>query len=195
VLASPDGAQAARISPWDAAYRMHAELCQRTRNRYLQRVDAILPLGGVGHLVVMERLFPAPEAASGPFCAALVVSGDSGWRAPEGLDLSPFENDVELDALRGHVRGLAAAGAGLPFWGGLDVRPANVMADAHGGLKLIDPVFVAGRRIVEAIIGKDREALDRLPPGALAAFLTIPVFDDGAAPLRAACVGMGLLDG
>ncbi|HZZ89318.1 MAG TPA: hypothetical protein VFE13_13395 [Caulobacteraceae bacterium] len=193
VLASPDGAQAARVSPWDAAYRLHADLCQRTRNRYLQRIDDILPLGEVGHVVLMERLLPASETASAAFCAALAVSGDSGWQAPEGRDLGPFANDPQLDILREHLRAVVAAGESLPFWGGPDVRPGNVMADAAGNLKLIDPVFVAGRKIVAAIVERDREALERLPPGALAAFLKIPVFDDGAAPLRGACVEMGLL--
>lgn len=193
VLASPDGTQAARVSPWDAAYRMHAELCQRARNRYLQRVDAVLPLGEVGHVVVMERLHPAPEDRAGPFCAALAVSGDSGWTAPEGLDLRLYDDDPELDALRAHLRGLVAAGERLPFWGGLDVRPGNVMMGEGGGLKLVDPVFVAGRKIVAAIEARDRDALARLPPGALAAFFTIPVFTDGPGALGDACAEMELL--
>ena len=194
VLISPDGAQAARVSPWDAAYRLHAELCQSSRNPYLQRVDAILRLRAVGHVVLMERLYPAPEDIAAPFCAALAVTGDSGWQSPDGLDTSRYDDDPELDDLRQHLRQLNERGLSLPFWGGLDVRPGNVMADAEGGLKLIDPVFVAGRKIVEAIVAKDADALARLPPGALAAFLTIPVFDAGAAPLRTACAEMGLLE-
>ncbi len=193
VLASPDGTQAARVSPWDAAYRMHAELCQRVSNRYLQRVDAILPLGTVGDVVLMERLFPAPEAESAPFCAALAVTGDSGWKAPDGVDVRRYDGDAELDALRGCLRGLVAAGEQLPFWGGLDVRPGNVMMDKAGRLKLVDPVFVAGRKIVAAIEARDRDALAGLPPGALAAFFTIPVFADGPGALGEACAEMGLL--
>ena len=170
VLVSPDGALAARVSPWDAAYRMHAELCQRVANPYLQRVDAILPLGALGHVVVMERLWPAPEDRAAAFCAALKPAGDSGWQAPEGADAAEFAADAAVAALRTHVLDMVRRGESLPFWGGMDVRTGNVMADAAGQLKLVDPVFVAGRKIAEAIASRDREALLALPAGAVAAF-------------------------
>jgi len=194
LLVSPDGAQAARVSPWDAAYRMHAELCRDAPNRFLQRVDAILPLGAVGHVVVMERLFPAAEDAAIRLCAALGLRGDSGWRPPDGLALGGLDRDPDIAALRERLAAAAADGAArLPFWGGYDIRPANVMADAAGALKLVDPFFVAGPKIIAAIVARDRAALARLPEGALAAFLTIPPFENGAEALREAAAEMGLL--
>ena len=194
MLASPDGKRAARVSPWDAAYRLHAERCLGARNPYLPRIDAIAPVGALGHVVMMERLHPAPEDAAAALCAALVTAGDSGWPAPEGLDVSAMAGDPDVAALRRHVRALDDEGARtLPFWGGLDVRPGNVMADAGGQLKLIDPVFVAGRKIIAAIEARDRAALARLPPGALAAFFTIPPLQDGGGPLREAVAQMGLI--
>ncbi|HEY2707682.1 MAG TPA: hypothetical protein VGI95_06470 [Caulobacteraceae bacterium] len=192
VLASPDGAQAARVSPWDAAYRMHAEFCRDAPSPYLQRIDAILPLGDLGHVVVMERLYPAPEDRAAALCAALALSGDSDSPPPEGVDDSAFKADPEIRRLREGVLALAERGARLPFWGGFDVRPGNVMADATVQLKLIDPIFVAGRKIVDAIVARDRDALARLPAGALAAFFTIPVFEDGGGELAVAVAEMGL---
>ena len=193
VLASPNGAQVARVSPWDAAYRLHAELCWRVRNHYLQRVDAILPLGACGHIVVMERLWPASNAAS--FCAALGLGDDGGWVAPAGPHVSLFVSDPQLAALRELIADMAAEGARtLPFWGGFNIAPDNVMMDANGQHKLIDPVFVAGRKIIAAIEARDRDALACLPPDALAAFLTIPVFEGGGAvALFAILFELGLL--
>jgi len=194
VLASPDGSQAARVTPWDAAYRLHAERCRAASNPYLPRIDAIAPVGSLGHLVVMERLYAAPEDRASALCAALVAQGDSGWRAPEGADTAALANEPAVAALRRHILALADEGARtLPFWGGLDVRPGNVMADAGGQLKLVDPVFVAGPKIIAALEARDRAALARLPKGALAAFFTIPPFKEGPGALGAAAEAMGLL--
>jgi hypothetical protein len=194
VLASPAGDQAARVSPWDAAYQLHAERCLGASNPYLPRIDAIRPVGALGRLVLMQRLHPAPEAAAAMLCAALVTAGDSGWRAPEGVDVGALADDLDVAALRRHILALNDEGARtLPFWGGLDVRPGNVMADATGQLKLVDPVFVRGPKIIAAIKARDRAALARLPPGALAAFFTIPPFVGGAGELGEAVAQMGLL--
>ena len=194
MLASPSGELAARVSPWDAAYQLHAERCMAARNPYLPRIDAIAPVGALGRLVLMERLYAAPEPEAAALCAALVMQGDSGWRAPAGVDVAAPAADPDVAALRRHILALDAEGARtLPFWGGLDVRPGNVMADAAGRLKLVDPVFVAGPKIIAAIEAADRAALAQLPPGALAAFFTIPPFTDGGGALRTAVAEMGLL--
>ena len=164
------------------------------RNPYLPRIDAIRPVGALGRLVLMERLHPAPEPDAAALCAALMTAGDSGWRAPDGVDIAALATDPDVMALRRHVLALNEEGARtLPFWGGLDVRPGNVMADASGRLRLVDPVFVAGQKIIAAIEARDRAALARLPPGALAAFFTIPPFADGAGALGQAAAEMGLL--
>jgi hypothetical protein len=184
------------VTPWDAAYLLHAELCRSAPNRYLQRVDAILPLSRLGHVVVMERLVPAPEDAAACLCAAIGLRGDTGWRPPDGLDLGGLDVDPDIVALRSQLAAVAAKGAAtLPFWGGYDIRPGNVMADTAGALKLVDPFFIAGPKIIAAIVARDREALERLPEGALAAFFTIPPFASGAGELGEAATEMGLLGG
>src|SRR5262249_38079182 len=87
VLLAPDETRVARVSPWDAAYLLHAERCLRHPIRHVQRIDAILPLGLLGHVVVMERLWPAPEDRAAALCGALgLTGGSSGWRAPAGLE-------------------------------------------------------------------------------------------------------------
>jgi hypothetical protein len=184
------------VTPWDAAYLLHAELCRSAPNRYLQRVDAILPLGALGHVVVMERLYLPPEDAAARLCAAIGLRGDTGWKPPDGLDLGGLSADPHIVALRSRLSAAADQGAAtLPFWGGYDIRPGNVMADAAGALKLVDPFFVAGPKIVAAIVARDRAALHRLPEGALAAFFTIPPFASGAGELGEAAAEMGLLGG
>ena len=194
VLLSPGETQVARVSPWDAAYRLHAELCRRRPIRYVQRVDAILPLGAVGHVVVMERLWPAPDAEAAAFCVALGVESDSGWRPSESTETSAFDHDPALNDLRAHLRELERLGAALPFWGGFDTRPGNVMRDGDGVLKLVDPAFVSGPKIIAAIEGRDRSSLSKLPPGAVAAFFNIPPFKPGGGDeLRVAAAEMGLL--
>lgn len=193
--ASPDGQTVARVTPWDLAYRLHAETCLVRPNGYLQRIDRMDPLKDNGHVVFMERLWPADEARAAAFCVAIGLGNQSGYvdeAPPEAVAV--FDGDEDLAALRQIVSQARDVGAAsLPFWGGLDIRPGNVMADAAGGLKLIDPLFVAGKEIVAAILAGERDRLARIPPGSLAAFLTIPVFTDGAPGLRQALIDMELI--
>ena len=196
VYASPDDALAARVTPWDGAYRLYAETCRAHPNKYLQRIDRIDELNDGGHVVFMERLWPADEARAADFCVAVGLGNQSGYElqaAPEAV--AAFADDPDMAGLREIVRCAVETGAAtLPFWGGSDIRPGNVMADAAGGLKLIDPLFVAGKEIVAAILAGQRERLAAIPRGSLAAFLTIPVFDDGAPGLRQALQDMDLIE-
>jgi hypothetical protein len=196
--ASPDEAIVARVTPWDRAYRLHAETCLAHTNRYLQRIDRIDDLRDGGHVVFMERLWPADWARTEAFCAAIGLGNQSEETttiAP-AVDVAAFADDAELAALRRIVGEACAIGAAnIAFWGGLDIQPNNVMADADDGLKLIDPLFVAGKTIVAAILAGERERLAAIPRGSLAAFLTIPVFEDRAEGLRRALIEMDLIDG
>jgi hypothetical protein len=196
VYADPSDEVAARVAPWDRAYRMHAELCLVHPNRYLQRIFRIDALRDGGHVVYMQRLWPADPARAEAFCVALKLGNDSGYElAAEPDGLAAFEADADLDSLRALVGDASARGAAeIPFWGGSDIRPGNVMADAAGQLKLIDPLFVSGPTIIAAIQAGQRERLAAIPRAALAAFLTIPAFDDGAEPLRQALRDMDLID-
>ena len=197
VYAAPEQDQVARVTPWDRAYRLHAETCRARPNKYLQRIDRIDDLRDGGHVVFMERLRPADVSRAAAFCVAVGLGNQSGYALQAASeDVAAFDRDPELLALREIIRGAVEEGAAaLPFWGGSDIRPGNVMADAAGGLRLIDPLFVAGKEIVAAILAGERDRLTAIPRGSLAAFLTIPVFTDGAPGLRQALLEMDLIDG
>ena len=179
VLADPSGALAARVTPFDPAYRLHAQAClDGPPNRWLPRVEAILPLRREGYVVVMERLWPAEERRADAFCGALGIRNDSGYAPPGDL---PFpEADDDLSALRTRIQAVIDEGARrFKLWGGSDIRPGNVMMDPKGRLKLVDPVFVRGLGIVEAVRDGRRDLLADFSREALEDFMTIPPFQPG----------------
>lgn len=88
--------------------------------------------------------------------------------------------DADLAALRARLLVLLADGARrFQLWGGSDIRPGNVMVDARGQLKLVDPIFLRGRAIVDALRDGRRDLLTDFSRGQLEDFLTIPVFQTG----------------
>lgn len=179
VLADPSGAVAARVTPFDPAYRLHAQAClDGPPNRWLPRIEAILPLRRDGYVVVMERLWPADEERADAFCGALGIRNDSGYAPPGDL---PFpEADDDLAALRTRILALIDDGARrFKLWGGSDIRPGNVMADAEGRLKLVDPVFVRGLGIIEAVRDGRSDLLADFSREVLEDFMTIPPFQPG----------------
>lgn len=179
VLADPTDTLAARVTPFDPAYRLHAQAClEGPPNRWLPRIDAILPLRRDGYVVIVERLWPANEAYAAAFCNALGIVNDSGYAPPPDL---PFtETDDDLTALRERLTALIREGAGrFRLWGGSDIRPGNVMADGQGQLKLVDPVFVRGLGIVEAVRDGRLDLLADFSREQLEDFMTIPPFTPG----------------
>lgn len=185
VFADPEDRQAARVTPWDPAYRLHVEICQaHPDNPFLQRIDELIDLPADGHVVLMERLWPADPETAVAFCHAVGQGNDSGWGWTKETP-RPFPETPDLTALRAILAEERDRGAAtLPFWGGSDVSPKNVMADAHGQLKLIDPFYVSGWKIVEAIERGSPELTTRMTWPELQAFFTIPRAlenpDDGA---------------
>ena len=175
VFADPADEIAARVTPWDRAYRLHVKTClAHAGNPFLQRIDGMVELAAGGHVVFMERLWPAGEAEALAFCHAVRVGNDSGWDWAE-KPAGPFPETPALAALRSILADELEEGAAtLPFWGGSDVSPKNVMADGAGQLKLIDPVFVSGWKIVEAIEAGAADLPQQMSREELEAFFTIP---------------------
>ncbi len=179
VYADPDDALAARVVPFDPAYRMFAQDClDGPANRFLPRVEAVVPLARDGHITVMERLWPADETRANAFCAALGIGNDGGDEPATGVFEEAGDPDLALLAMR--IRALLAQGAArYAVWGGSDIRAGNVMADSSGALKLVDPVFIAGRKVFAAIEAGDRAMLRGFTRGQVEDFLSIAVFAPG----------------
>lgn len=181
-LAAPAGDVVARVTPWDAAYRMHAENCiAHAGHPHLPRIEEIVPLAGDGYAVFMERLWPCEVARAETFCAALGFPRDTdkAETTPDPSEVAKLADAPETESLRAILAELLERAAALPFFGGSDIRPGNLMCDAAGVIKVIDPVYVAGRNVLAAIEAGDRAALRKVSLANLQAFLTIPVFKPG----------------
>lgn len=176
-LADRGGTWCVRLVPFDPAFLLFAQdVLAGPRNRWLPHVEAVVPLAGDGYAVLMERLWPADPESAARFCAAAESPADG--------------EDTDLAALRARLGRLDAEGATrFPhLWGGTDVRQANVLADAEGRPRLIDPLYLSGPRVIDALAAGDTERLADLTRPQLEAFLTIAAFrrdgEDGAAELR-----------
>ena len=180
VFADPSDTLAARITPFDPAYRMFVDFCLAgPPNRFLPQIMRVLPLVRDGYVVVMPRLYPADEAAAERFCRTLGIANDSRYATPQGATMADPDGDIAR--LRERLRALLSEGAQrFALWGGSDIRPGNILADTTGQMKLIDPVFVRGKTIVEMIAAGNGEMLADFSQSQLEDFLTIPVFKPGA---------------
>ncbi len=157
VFARPGDLSCVRLVPVDPAYRLFAEdLLTGPSHTSFPHVHELLPLKGDAFAVVLERLWPADEAAAQLFCDRL--SDDPAlWSRIAGLEAKGAERYPHL-------------------WGGLDIRPGNVLSDATGELKLIDPVFLAGEKVVDALRAVDRVSLSDLTRSEVEAFPDIACF-------------------
>lgn len=180
VLADPGGVWASRLSPFDPGYRMFAEACLAgPANRWLPNVAAVVPLRDDAYAVFLQRLWPAPEAEASAFCAALGIANDTGYAAPVAGP-AVDAGDPDLAPVRQRIGALLAAGAArYRLWAGSDIREGNVMIDADGQLKLVDPIGVAGWKIVEALGEARADLLSDFSRRQLEDFLTIPYFGPG----------------
>jgi hypothetical protein len=88
--------------------------------------------------------------------------------------------DPSLRELRAILDAMLEDGRQLPFFGGIDMNPANVLCTPDGQLKLIDPIYVAGREIIAAL-QRDADAVARrIAPVELRAWLQIACFENAA---------------
>ncbi|NDL59075.1 hypothetical protein [Phytoactinopolyspora mesophila] len=137
VWRSPDGAQVGRVSPFEPAYEVFVNLCRRLPGHpLLPRVDVDMPLEGGGRLTVMEFLLLADSTE-----ADLVYQR---WAAA-----SP--GDPITEVRRQAERLNAEAATSIPFWGGLDHNPHNVMKDLSGAVKLVDLFYAEGKEIYRVL--------------------------------------------
>ena len=180
VLASPDDSLAARVTPFDPAFRLFAEACLKgPPNRFLVRVDELVPLRRQGYVVVMERLRPATEDRAHQLAAALAVRSGPG-SVPLGGSGANLADDPDVVDLRHRIGDLVAEGAQrFRLWGGADIKPGNVLQTTDGQLRITDPVFVRGLDILEAISDGRGDMLVDFSRADLQDFLRIPAFPPG----------------
>ena len=129
----------------------------------------------------MERLEPANEEAASRLCCLLgatkhlesAPSADErrAWEAERRADpaLTVFFDLLRATAAEGTRR--------LGWFGGLDVRPGNVLQDRNGQLKLVDPYFVAGKDLIPAMLEDIESVAKRYSREELRGFLEIAVFE------------------
>ena len=148
---------------------------------HFQRIDAVLELAPAGQLVAMEYLAPPDPQGAREICGRV---GEARGLEPPATDDErlAFARDREASpALRGlfeTLRATAREGARtLGCWGGLDVRPGNVLQDARGVHKLVDPYFVAGLKLIPAILEDAARVARWYSREALEGFLEIAVFE------------------
>jgi hypothetical protein len=184
VYRSPDGTVAARLCPYDPAHRLYLRYCQRyAGNPYLPIIHELRDLEPYGHLVLLPWLEASDETAVHELGARLGFPKQvrSGLAAARSRTLEQEgERDPTLREIRAIMRELVAeAERELPFFGGVDLRPANVLRNPQGQLQLIDPIFVAGRELIAALQRDPHAVAQRIPPSSLRAWLQIACFEHG----------------
>jgi hypothetical protein len=183
VYRSPDGARAARLCPYDPAHRLHLRAClAHAGNSYLPHVLSLRDLEHGGYLAVLPWLEASDELAALELGARLgfpsaAAREQLGTPRTHALELEGRE-DPALREIRAILRSMVADGEReLPFFGGVDLRPANILCTAQGQLQLCDPIFVAGRELIAALQRDPEAVARRIAPPQLRAFLQIACFE------------------
>lgn len=162
-LRSPDGAAAARISPFDPTGPYTAALYRQAgHTRQVPELFAHRRLAGGGDLQVMEWLRPVAEDEAVAFHRAIAR------RAPEVADLVDVVSRLHEQARRE-----------LPWCGPLDHNPANVMRAADGRLVVADLFYADGPNLY-ATAATDPDLVVAKIPEAERRFMTeIPLAASG----------------
>ncbi|WP_432950489.1 hypothetical protein ACQPXM_19235 [Kribbella sp. CA-253562] len=127
-LRSPDGAAAARISPFDPTGPYTAALYREAAHtRQVPLLFAHRRLTGGGDFQLMEWLNPVPTPDAIAFHQAITT------RAPHVAELVDVVRRIHTQALRE-----------LPWCGPLDTNPSNVMRATDGRLVAADLFYADG---------------------------------------------------
>ncbi|MET7398044.1 hypothetical protein ABZS66_31590, partial [Dactylosporangium sp. NPDC005572] len=162
-LRSPDGAAAARISPFDPTGPYTAALyLQAAHTRQVPALFAHRRLAGGGDLQVLEWLRPVPEAEAEAMHRAIAE------RAPEVADLVDVVRRVHEQARRE-----------LPWCGPLDHNPANVMRAADGRLVVADLFYADGPDLYAAAATDPDRVAALIPPDERRFMTEIPLAASG----------------
>ncbi|MEU4198014.1 hypothetical protein AB0E69_39390 [Kribbella sp. NPDC026611] len=130
-------------------YEVFVGLCRSLAgSALLPTIEFDAPLSGGGRLTVMEFLRPAEVAE--------VEAVLKRWYAGESGDpVSAVRAEAErLDRVWADV---------IPYWGGVDLNPANVMLDLTGQIKFVDLFASAGHKMFAALVEDPAEFTARVP--------------------------------
>jgi hypothetical protein len=163
VLRSPSAALAARISPFDPVATYTAELFrQAAATGFVPALHAFRPLAGGAVCTVMEHLLPASPDEGAAFFRAL------DRRDPDLAELGVILTEV-----------LQRAREQLPWCGGLDRNPSNVMRRADGGPVLTDPFFADGPHLYGSILTDPFRVARSIPATERRHMFELPLAESG----------------
>jgi len=136
-LRSPQGTLAARVCPFDPAYRAFVDLCRECAgNRWLPRIELAAGLEGGGSVVVLEFVAPVDHPVHGQFAEQ--------WRARAG--------DAAFQQVRRAAQMIDAEyRESTPWWGRCGLDDAHIFRAADGPV-LIDVFCMAGTELYRAIL-------------------------------------------
>ena len=177
VYASPDGGTAARIAPFDPAHVLFIEVVGAIPdNPWVPKRLGYFDMADGSKAVLMERLRPAAAAKADALVAAIDLPNDVGTRMPEPSDLIG-RDEPSIIALREALQRLQAMGRErYPVWGGSSLTRGKVMSTEAGDLKLTNPAFISGPRLIDAMLAQDEEILSAFTREDLRRFPKIPYF-------------------
>jgi hypothetical protein len=181
VWRSPDGRRVARVCAFEPGYGVFVELCRRLPGHaMLPRIEFDAELMGGGRLTVMESLQPASTEE----CEAVLAR----WDAADPSD--------PVAAVRAEAERLdAEAAQRIPFWGGLDRNPGNVMRRDGGEPVLVDLFYANGMEIYQTLVSAPEKIAAAFPAEKRAFICDIAVITrestpDEIATLRAAAASI-----
>ena len=162
-LRAPDGSAAARISPFDPTGPYAAALYrQGAHSRQVPALFAHRRLAGGGDLQILEWLQPVPHSEAAAFHQAIID------RVPPVAELADI-----IDRLHQQAR------QELPWCGGLDHNPANVMRAADGRLVVLDLFYADGANLYEIAFANPDLVVARIPEAERRFMTEIPLAASG----------------
>lgn len=168
-LRSPDGATAARISPFDPTGPYAAALYREAAHtRQVPQLYEHRRLAGGGDLQILEWLTPVPPEEAVTFHRAIAE------RAAEVGELADVVARVHARARRE-----------LPWCGPLDDNPSNVMRAADGRLVVIDLFYADGPDLYATAATDPDLVVARIPEVERRFMTEIPLTSSGPWPREA----------
>lgn len=165
-LRSPDGAAAARISPFDPTGPYTARLYREAApTRQVPVLHAHRRLPGGGDLQIMEWLEPVAPDEAAAFHRAIATS------APEVGELVRIIREVHAQARRE-----------LPWCGPLDTNPDNIRRGQDGRLVVMDLFYADGPRLYDAAAHDPDTVVARIPEDERRFMTEIPLASSGPWP-------------